>query len=74
MTEDPTPLLGLVLADDAEFFERLRGVEKSDCTRCKTAARVTAGPVLADSDGIARQEMRCACDWTWSVVVDGGAS
>lgn len=74
MTEDRTPLLEIVLADDAEYFEQLRGIPKSECNRCKTGENVTPGPILEDSAGGCRQEMRCTrCDFGWSVVVDGDA-
>lgn len=69
MTSESNLLTSLVFADDAEFFELLRGVEKSDCNRCKSNERVTPGPVIDDSNGARRREMRCACDWTWSVPV-----
>lgn len=72
VTEDRTPLIELVLADDAEYFEQLRGIPKSECNRCKTDENVTAGPVIPGPVGARRREMRCACDWTWSVAVDGG--
>lgn len=72
MTLESASLTSLVFAGDAEFFELLRGVEKSDCNRCKTGERVKAGPVVEDSNGVRRREMRCGCDWTWSVPVDDG--
>jgi transposase-like protein len=71
MTSESNLLTSLVFADDAEFFELLRGVEKSDCNRCKSNDRVRKGSI-AGSRQDRRQEMRCECGWTWSVPLDGG--
>jgi hypothetical protein len=71
MTQDRTPLVALVLADDAEYFEQLRGIPKSECNRCVSAereSRVTPGPAVDGSEG-ARREMSCACGFTWSATV-----
>lgn len=73
MTEDRSPLIGLVLADDAEYFEQLRGIPKSECNRCKTDENVTGDGRVEKSPDV-RQRMRCSrCGFVWSVAVEGGA-
>jgi hypothetical protein len=72
MTLEPTLLTTLVLADDAEFFELLRGVEKTDCTRCQSNERVKRGQAWTGKDGVRREQRTCGCGWSWSVPVDTG--
>jgi hypothetical protein len=72
MTLEPTLLTTLVLADDAEFFELLRGVEKTDCTRCQSSDRVKPGVIWTDKDGVRREQRTCGCGWSWSVPAGGG--
>ena len=68
MTQDRTPLITLTHAPDEDYFDLLRGLEKSDCNRCKTGEKVTAGSTITDADGTRRREMHCRCGFQWSVV------